>query len=83
MKPCSIESGSEQDPTYEVMHETKSTSEISCLTDCCLAQLVEQMMIRMSGFKPDWEQFLRKFILFCITLDRSDNLTEMRQISLS
>ena len=29
------------------------------------------------GFKPHWGQFLMKFILFCVTLDLSDNLTEM------
>ena len=26
--------------------------------------------------KPHWKQFLMKFILFCVTLDVSDNLTE-------
>ena len=30
-------------------------------------------------FKPHWGQFLTKFILCCVTLDLSDNLTEMRQ----
>ena len=30
-------------------------------------------------FKPHWGQFLTKFILLCVTLDLSDNLTEMRQ----
>ena len=34
------------------------------------------------GFKPHWVHFLTKFILLCVTLDLSDNLTEMRQISL-
>ena len=28
------------------------------------------------GLKPHWA-FLMKFILFCVTLDLSDNLTEM------
>ena len=32
------------------------------------------------GSKPHWEQFLTKFILFCVTLDLSDNLTEMRMV---
>ena len=32
---------------------------------------------------PQWGQFLTKFILFCATLDLSDNLTEMRQIGIS
>ena len=31
-------------------------------------------------FKPHWGQILTKFILCCVTLDLSDNLTEMRQI---
>ena len=35
------------------------------------------------GFKPHWGQFLMKFILSYVTIDLSDNLTEMRQISLS
>ena len=34
-------------------------------------------------FKPHWGQFSMKFILCCVTLDLSDNLTEMRQIGLS
>ena len=29
-------------------------------------------------FKPHWGQYLTKFILLCVTLDLSDNLTEMR-----
>ena len=41
IKSCSIDSRNEQSPTYEVVHETKLTSEISCPTDSCLAQLVE------------------------------------------
>ena len=34
-------------------------------------------------FKPHWGQFLMKFVLFCVTLDLSDNLTEMRLKGLS
>ena len=34
-------------------------------------------------FKPHLGQFLMKFILFYVTLDLSDNLTEMRQTGLS
>ena len=34
------------------------------------------------GFKPHWGKFLMKFILYYVTSDLSDNLTEMRQISL-
>ena len=34
-------------------------------------------------FKSHWGQFLTKFILFCVTFDLSNNLTEMRQIGLS
>ena len=42
IKSCSICSRNEQSPICEVMHETKKiTSEISCPTDSCLAQLVE------------------------------------------
>ena len=39
------------------------------------------MCCRSGGceFIPDWEQFLTKFILFCVTLDLSDNLTGMCQ----
>ena len=35
------------------------------------------------GFKPHWGQFLTKSILCCLTLDLSDNLTEMRLIGLT
>ena len=28
------------------------------------------------GFQPHWGQFLTKFILFCVTLNLSDNLTK-------
>ena len=41
IKSCSIDSRNEQSPTCEVEHETKLTSEISCPTDSCLAQLSE------------------------------------------
>ena len=34
-------------------------------------------------FKPQWGQFLTKFILFCVASDLSDNLTEMHQSGLS
>ena len=40
IKSCSIDFRNEQSPTCEVVHETKLTSEISCPTDSCLAQLV-------------------------------------------
>ena len=41
IKSCSIDSRNEPSPTCEVVHETKLTSEISCATDSCLAQLSE------------------------------------------
>ena len=31
-------------------------------------------------FKPQWWQFLTKFILSCVTLDLSDNLTKKRNV---
>ena len=67
------------------MNETKLTSEISYPTDFCLVQLVqhksddEEVMSSNSA----GGNFLMKFILFYITLDLSDSLKEMRQISLS
>ena len=35
------------------------------------------VMIWGWGLKPHWGQFLMKFILLSVTLDLSDNLTEM------
>ena len=41
------------------------------------------MGLKIWRFKSHWEQFLMKFILFCVTLYLSDNLTEMRLKGLS
>ena len=59
------------------MKQTKLTSEISCLRDSCLAQLVER--------KSDDQEAMgsNPWLMFSVTLDLSDNLTEMRQIILS
>ena len=37
----------------------------------------ETDVTEVASSKPHWGQFLMKFILFCVTLDLSDNLTEM------
>ena len=59
--------------------QTKLTSEIFCPTDSCLAQLVEHETDdpEVVDSNPTG-QFLTKFILFCVTLNLSDNLTETR-----
>ena len=41
LKSCSINSGNNQSPKCEVVHEAKLTSEISCPTHTWLAQLAE------------------------------------------
>ena len=49
-------------------------------TECWLSS-VGRALESWSGvceFKLHWGQFLKKFILFCVTLDLSDNLTETR-----
>ena len=80
MKSCSINSGNKQSPTCEVVHEKKLTSEISLPTDSFLVQLVEHW-----GDDPDvvGSNSTGKYILFYVTLDLSDNLTEMHQIGLA
>ena len=67
------------------MHETKESSLQKSPTDCLLTQLGEQETDDQEavGSNPTGGQFLTKFILFCVTLDLSDNLTEMRQTDLS
>ena len=85
IKPCSIDSGNEQSPTCEVVHETKKPHFRNLLPNRFLPSSVGRTLEWRSGgcrFKPHWWQFLMKFIMFCVTLDLSDNLTEMRQISL-
>ena len=39
--------------------------------------------VLLPQFKPLWGKFLTKFILFYVTYDLSDNLTEMCQTGLS
>ena len=54
---------------------------ISDISNRFLASSVSRAWDWWSGdceFKPHWGQFLTKFILFCVTLELSDNLTEMR-----
>ena len=41
IKSSSIDSGNDQSPKYEVVHETKLILEISCPTHICLAQSVD------------------------------------------
>ena len=56
------------------MKQTKLTSEMSCPTDSCLAQLAEHWSddLEVESSNPTAGQFLTKFILFCVTLDLSD-----------
>ena len=79
IKSCSIDSRNEQSPTCEVVHETKLTSEISCLTDSCLAQLVNHWPEDLEGLVsiPTGGNFLTNFFLLFLCKDLSDNLTEM------
>ena len=41
-----------------------------------------RVMIRRLWVQTPLGQFLTKFILFCVTLDLSDNLTEMRIVKI-
>ena len=66
-----------------VWNKRKLTSDIS---NRFPSSSVSRAWDRWSGgceFKPQWGQFLMKFILCCVTLDLSNNLTEMRQIGLT
>ena len=78
IKSCSIDSRNEQSPTCEVVHETKLTSEISCPTDSCLAQLVrhwpEDPDVLVSI--PTGGNFWRIFFCSSLCKDLLDNLTE-------
>ena len=85
IKSCSIDSRNKQSPTCEVVHKTKESSLQKSPTDSSLAQLAEHGIDDLKGVSsnPTWRQFLTKFILCYVTLDLSDNLTQMRHISLS
>ena len=63
IKSCSIDSRNEQNPTCEVVHETKLTSEISFPTDSLLAQLAEPGTddLEVVGSIPGRDNFF----LFC------------------
>ena len=64
-------------------NKRKLTSEISNRFLAISVGRAEDWWSGGCGFKPHWVQFLTKFILFCVTSDLSDNLTEMRQTGLS
>ena len=79
-----IDSRNKQSPTCEVVHETKESSFQKSPTDSSLVQLIEHGTDNLEVVsQTPLEQFLRKFILFFVTLDLSDNLTEKRPIGLS
>ena len=81
IKSCSIGSRQEQSPTCEVVHETKESSLQTSPTDCLLAQLVEhgtddlELVIVQT---PLGNNIWWTFILCSVTLDLSDNVTEIR-----
>ena len=62
------------------MHETKESLLQTSPTDSSLAQLVEHgtANLEVVSSNPSRDNFLTKFILCCVTLDLSDNLTENR-----
>ena len=62
------------------MHETKESSLQKSPTDSSLAQLAEHGTCdpEVVSSNSTGGNFLTNFILFCVTLDLSDNLTEIR-----
>ena len=79
IKSCSIDSRNEQSPTCEVVHETNKAHFRNLLPIKFLSSSVGRTLEWCSGgcgFQPHWGQFLTKLILFCVTLDLSDNLIE-------
>ena len=81
-----MDSRNEQNPTCEVVHETNKAHFRNLLPNRFLPSSVGRASEWWSGglgFKPYWDQVLTKLILFWLTLDLSNNLTEMRQICLS
>ena len=65
-----------------MVHETKENSLQKFPTDFSRSRSAEHGTDDLE-IQLHWGQFLTKFILYCVTLDLSDNLTEMRQIGLS
>ena len=63
-----------------MVHETKESSLQKSPTDSSLAQLAEHGTCdpEVVSSNPIGGNFLTTFVLFCLTLDLSDNLTEMR-----
>ena len=79
-KSCSIDSRNEQSATCKVVHETSKAHFRNLQPNRFVPSSLGRALEWWSeghGFKPHWWQFLMKFILFCVTLDLSDNLTEM------
>ena len=60
-----------------MLHGTKESSLQKSPTDSLLAQLAEHGTDDQEVVsQTPWGQFLMKFILFCVTLNLSDNMTE-------
>ena len=79
IKSCSIDSRNEQSPTCEVVHETNKAHFRNLLPNRFQLSSIGRALewwSRGCEFKVHWWQFLTKFILSCVTLDLSDNLTE-------
>ena len=79
IKSCSIDSRNEQNPTCEVVHETKLTHFRNLLPNRFLPSSVSTALAWRSrdlGFNPHWGQFLMNFFCSSLCEDLSDNLTE-------
>ena len=63
-----------------MVHETKESLLQKSPTDSLQAQLSEHLTDdpEVVSSNPTGDNFLTKFILCCVTLNLSDNLTEMR-----
>ena len=75
IKSCSIDSRNKQSAICEVVHETKESSLQKSPTDFLVAQLSEQQTDDLEVMSSNPTR--GNFILFCVTLDLSDNLTEI------
>ena len=55
------------------------TADLAIISACTFTHVIGFFTIRKSDVcsNPNWGKCLTKFILFCVTLDLSDNLTEM------